>query len=119
VNVTIGRVAGRGTDDLVPALLDDALAHAHEVARVLAVGTGGLDLHAVVVHGSIGFGDYVAGRSDLDILIVGEVPEEGVREVAESIIAVPAAAGIPELECSLSRAMTSPAWNHSGPSGCT
>ena len=53
------------------------------------------------MHGSIGFGDYVAGRSDLDLLVVGEVPTGGVAEVAESMIAVPAAAGIEGLECSL------------------
>ena len=63
--------------------------------------SGGLDLSAVIVHGSIGFGDYVAGRSDLDLLVVGEVPTGGVAEVAESMIAVPAAAGIEGLECSL------------------
>lgn len=81
--------------------IDQALEYAREIARVLATEPGGLEPSAVIVHGSIGFGDYVEGRSDLDMLIVGEVPAGGVVEVANSIMTVPAAAGVEGLECSL------------------
>lgn len=81
--------------------VEQALEYARDIARALAAAPGGLDLTAVIVHGSIGFGDYVAGRSDLDVLIVGEVPADCVAEVADSIIAVPATAGVEALECSL------------------
>jgi Domain of unknown function (DUF4111) len=86
---------------LVTPPAEQALEYAGEIARALATAPGGLDLHAVIVHGSIGFGDYVAGRSDLDLLIVGDVAADGVAEIAGSIIAVPAATGIEGLECSL------------------
>lgn len=85
----------------MPSPPEHALTYAHAVAQALAAGPGGLDLHSVVVHGSIGFGDYVTGRSDLDMLIVGEIPADGVLEAAESITAVPAVASTPGLECSL------------------
>jgi Domain of unknown function (DUF4111) len=88
-------------ENLVTPHAEQVLEYAREIARTLAPAPGGLDLSAVIVHGSIGFGDYVASRSDLDLLIVGEVPTAGVAEVADSIIAVPAAAGIEGLECSL------------------
>jgi hypothetical protein len=81
--------------------VEQALEYARDIARVLASTPGGLDLSSVIVHGSIGFGDYVAGRSDLDLLIVGEVSADGVAEVADSIIAVPGTAGVEGLECSL------------------
>jgi len=85
----------------VPPPAQQALEYAREIARALATAPGGLDLSSVIVHGSVGFGDYVAGRSDLDVLIVGEVSADGVAEVADSICAVPAAAGLEGLECSL------------------
>jgi len=81
-------------ENLVIPPVEQALEYAREIARVLATAPGGLDPSAVIVHGSIGFGDYVAGRSDLDLLIVGEVPADGVAHVADSIIAVPTTASI-------------------------
>ena len=83
------------------ASVEQALEYARGIAQALATAPGGLDLTSVIVHGSIGFGDYVAGHSDLDKLIVGEVPTEGIGKVADSIIGVPATAEIESLECSL------------------
>jgi hypothetical protein len=51
-------------ENLVTRPAEQALEYAREIARTLATAPGGLDLSAVIVHGSIGFGDYVAGRSE-------------------------------------------------------
>jgi hypothetical protein len=56
---------------------------------------------SVIVHGSVGFGDYVVGRSDLDLLIVGDLPADGLRVAAEALLDPPVAPGCRGLECSV------------------
>jgi aminoglycoside adenylyltransferase-like protein len=75
--------------------------YAQTIGPAVAAGPGGLTALSVIVHGSVAFGDYVGGRSDVDILVVGELPDGGAQAAGEALAAVPVPRGCCGLECSV------------------
>jgi hypothetical protein len=79
--------------------LTAALSYAELIARTIEQSV--VALKAVVIHGSIAFGDFVPGRSDLDMLVIADIPERAIGDVGEAVQSVSIPPSAPALEMSI------------------
>lgn len=87
-------------DERLDALPDSVLCYARELAA-LAERHYGAALHGVYLHGSAGFGHFVARSSDLDVLIVIGETDASPEAFFESVRETPRPPDVLGLECSV------------------